>query len=84
VVCSNRSSLPEVAGDAAVLVNPDRAEEMTQVIHNLLDSQDLRNALREKGLKRVEAFDCERAARETVRIYERANRTRRGLSPDSP
>ena len=55
VVTSNVSSLPEVAGDAAVLVDPVRPEAIADGIYRVLTDDDLRRELRRKGLARARA-----------------------------
>jgi len=74
VVASCRASLPEVVGEAGVLVDPLDTEAMAQAMHDLLEDQTWRESLRDKGLKRARQFSWEKAARETVRVYRRALR----------
>jgi len=69
VVCSNASSLPEVAGDAAVLVNPRDVEELAGAMRQLVESQEIRAELRGKGLAQAARFSWQRAARETLIAY---------------
>lgn len=72
VVASNASSLPEVVGDAGLLVEPTDAEELAQAMQRVLSDDDLRDSLRRKGLERAKKFSWPRAARETARAYDRA------------
>ena len=74
VVCSGVSSLPEVAGGAALLITPDDAAGIAQTIRRVFEEPGLAAALREKGLRRAAEFSWARAARETLRAYERAAR----------
>ena len=69
VVVSNVSSLPEVVGDAALLVDPDDISELTVALWRLLTDEGLRAEMREKGLKRAAHFSWEKAARETLAVY---------------
>ena len=69
VICSNASSLPEVVGDAAVLVNPRDVEEIAQAIARVLDNATLHDELRAKSLARAARFSWARAARETLVVY---------------
>ena len=69
VVCSNTSSLPEVAGDAALLVDPLDVEAWAEAISRLWGDDDLRRELREKGLAQAARFSWERTARETLAVY---------------
>jgi glycosyltransferase involved in cell wall biosynthesis len=73
VLTSNVSSLPEVAGDAAVLVDPADASSIARGLDELLGDDDLRNVLRAAGTTRVATFTWERCARETVAALRRAH-----------
>ena len=72
VICSNASSLPEVAGEAAVLVDPRRTDQLTQELTRVLESAELQLSLRERALARSKEFVWERTAKQTVAVYERA------------
>lgn len=72
VICSNASSLPEVAGEAAVLVDPRRTDQLTQELARVLESIELQLSLRERALARSKEFVWERTAKQTVAVYERA------------
>jgi alpha-1,3-rhamnosyl/mannosyltransferase len=72
VVCSNASSLPEVVGDAALLVNPRDGTALAQAIARVLDDAALRDELRAKSLARAAQFSWERTARETLQVYRAA------------
>jgi len=69
VIVSNVSSLPEVVGDAALLVAPDDVEGLAVAMARVLTDETLRNELRDKGLARARTFSWERAARETLAVY---------------
>lgn len=71
-IVSNTSSLPEVVGDAALLVNPEDQEELAVAMHRLLTDDTLHAELREKGLKRAQCFSWETAARSTLDVYRKA------------
>jgi glycosyltransferase involved in cell wall biosynthesis len=71
VVTSNRSALPEVAGEAALLVNPENPEEIAAAVRRILDSPELRRELIRKGHERAREFPWERTARETLAVYRR-------------
>ena len=64
VICSNISSLPEVAGDSAVLVNPQNPEEVAAAIKELLGDTEKQRSLVEKGYENIKRFDWDKAARE--------------------
>jgi glycosyltransferase involved in cell wall biosynthesis len=73
VLTSDVSSLPEVAGEAAVLVNPRDPADIARGLTQLLGDDDLRNVLRAAGTARVAAFTWERCARLTVESLRRAH-----------
>jgi glycosyltransferase involved in cell wall biosynthesis len=70
VIASNLSSLPEVLGDAAVLVDPYDANAIADAMRRVLIDQDLRRELRQRGYARVQAYSWEEAARQVRRIYD--------------
>jgi glycosyltransferase involved in cell wall biosynthesis len=76
VVTSNSSSLPEVAGDVAILVDPYNVEEIAEAMRRVLEDGDLAQELRKGGLERAAQFTWERTARETVAVYEKVIRDR--------
>ena len=72
VACSNTTSLPEVAGDAALFFDPAKPEEISEAIWSLWSDAGLRGRLREKALQRGNSFDWDTAARATLEVYRRA------------
>jgi len=70
VVCSNASSLPEVVGDAAVLVDPMDVEGLAMAIERVLGDEELRAKLIERGFEQAKKFSWERCARETLDVLE--------------
>ncbi|HWX46009.1 MAG TPA: glycosyltransferase family 1 protein [Solirubrobacteraceae bacterium] len=72
VACAEASSLPEVAGDAALLFDPHSEEEIAAAIERLLGDPALARSLREKGAERARQFTWERTARLTLDSYARA------------
>jgi glycosyltransferase involved in cell wall biosynthesis len=72
VACSNASSLPEVAGDAALLFDPRDEAAIADALRRLLGERDLGERLRARGRERVREFTWERTARATVESYRRA------------
>ncbi len=76
VICSNVSSLPEVAGDAAILVNPHDTTELVTALQRLLRDGVLRRNLVQKGLSQVRRFSWETCARETLDILQTAGTAR--------
>ena len=69
VVCSNRSSLPEAAGDAALLVDPTDTDALAGGMEQVLTDRALTQALREHGLERARGFGADRAATKLVQVY---------------
>jgi len=69
VVTSNLSSLPEVAGDAALLANPYDPSSIADAIHTALTDETVRKSLRSKGLARASQFSWEESARRVRAIY---------------
>lgn len=74
VVVSNTSSLPEVVGDAGLLVDPNDAEAWAAEICRVAQDDKTWREMREKGLRRAGLFSWERAARETLDVYRNAAR----------
>ncbi len=71
VAASNASSFPEVGGEAAVYFEPTNTEEMTSVIQHLLTDKDEYKHRQQLGLEQAAKFSWERAAKETIAIYDR-------------
>jgi len=69
VICSNRGSLPEVAGDAALLVEPG-VEEIAAGLRKIWKDEALRSELSRRGLKRAASFSWEKTAAETLNVYK--------------
>ncbi|MCW3019249.1 MAG: glycosyl transferase group 1, partial [Solirubrobacterales bacterium] len=72
VACSNASSLPEVAGEAALLFDPNEESTIAAALGRLLDDAKLRERLRALGLERAQRFTWERTANLTLESYARA------------
>lgn len=70
-VCANVTALPEIAGDAAVLVDPLDEESIYYGLRRVVTDAALRESLRERGLHRAAQFSWERTARETVAVYRK-------------
>jgi len=71
VACSNTTSLPEVAGDAATLFDPRSADDMAAAIWRVWSDEGLRQELARRGLERAAGFTWEETARRTVETYRR-------------
>jgi glycosyltransferase involved in cell wall biosynthesis len=70
VITSNVSSLPEFASDAALLVNPENTDEIAQAIMRLLEDEQLRRELQEKGYERAKQYTWERSAKKMLHVYQ--------------
>lgn len=70
VVASNRSSIPEIVGDAGLIIDPDDANQFANAIEAVLFNNGLRANLINKGFVRAKQFSWERTAREMCKIYE--------------
>lgn len=71
VVTGNVSSLPEIAGGAAVLVDPYKIEEITVGIEKLIRDEKFRSKIVDAGLKRAGEFSWQKTAKETIKVYEK-------------
>jgi len=69
VITSNISALPEVAGDAGLLVDPHSSDDIAAAMHRLLTDSELAATLRARGVERARQFSWERSARETLAAY---------------
>jgi glycosyltransferase involved in cell wall biosynthesis len=80
VITANVSALPEVAGDAALLVDPYSADAIAEAMHDVLSRPELRNSLRERGLARARLFSWTRTAEQTLATYREAAAESRDVS----
>ena len=71
VVTSETSSLPEVAGEAAMLVDPYNSGEIAAAMRRVLEDTGLAGELRQRGLEQAAQFSWARTARETIAVYEK-------------
>lgn len=69
VVASNRSSIPEVIGDAGLLFDPEKTDELTDILKTLADDASQRERLIAKGLARVKVFSWDKTVAQTMAIY---------------
>lgn len=81
VVVSSAGALPEVVGDAAMVVDPYAVDDLAHGLHAVLTDPVLRETLRERGLRRVRSFTWERAARQTLEVYNFALTQRVATTP---
>ncbi|RON53527.1 glycosyltransferase family 4 protein [Pseudomonas frederiksbergensis] len=71
VVCSNSSSLPEVAGEAALMCAPMDVDELTRLLERGLTDEVWRETAVVKGMNHARGFSWERCAQETLQVYQR-------------
>lgn len=71
VITSNTSSLPEVIGDAGIMIDPTDSDALFDAIHRILNDDDLKAELSKKSLQRAKMFSWKKTARETWKVYEK-------------
>lgn len=71
VISSNLSSIPEVIGEAGILINPYNIQDIYQTLYKLLNDDKLKKELKSKGLKRAQEFSSEKLANETIKVYKK-------------
>ena len=81
VIVSNRGALPEVVGDAGLLVDPDDVESVAAALDRMVGDADLRATCARRGLDRARPFTWTQTARDVRRAYEDAMLTRRHRAP---
>jgi Glycosyltransferase len=71
VVVSNVTSLPEVVGDAGILINPYKEDEMVEAIHRLIGDANMRSDLIKRGIERSKMFTWEKTVQEILSVMNR-------------
>ena len=71
VIASDRTSLPEVGGDAALYCDPDNPEEIALAMQNVSENDDLRKEFISKGLKRAQDFNWDKSAERFWSLIEK-------------
>jgi glycosyltransferase involved in cell wall biosynthesis len=84
VISSDQGSLPEVVGDAALLVDPTSVESLQAALTELAATPDLRNRLIDLGLKQASAYDWDQTAAKTLRLFRRTFRNSRIIKLENP
>jgi len=74
VICANSSSLPEVAGDAALWFDPLSVEDLTAALFRTLTDEELRNDLVGRGVEQIQRFSWARCAAEVMQVLEEVGR----------
>jgi glycosyltransferase involved in cell wall biosynthesis len=72
VVTSDVSSLPEITGDAALLIDPNDERALANALIEIVNDERLRAELREKGIAQAKKFTWRDAAEKTLRLYQEA------------
>ncbi len=80
VITSNQTSLPEVVGDAGLMLDPDDVDSLREQLQRLLEDRVFAEMLGQRGLARSRVFSWERCARETFAVYEKVMQQRGGMS----
>jgi glycosyltransferase involved in cell wall biosynthesis len=70
VITSNTSSMPEIAGDAAFIINPYKTEEITEAMVRVTSDETLRKNLTTKGIPQAAKFSWRSMAEHTLAIYQ--------------
>jgi glycosyltransferase involved in cell wall biosynthesis len=70
VICSKTSALPEVAGEAAIYIDPYSETDLKGAIEEVLGNEDLRNELIQKGFKQAQKFSWKKTAQEVLQVYQ--------------
>jgi glycosyltransferase involved in cell wall biosynthesis len=70
VIASQATSLAEIAGSAALLINPNKKQQLTKALQSCWQSQTLRQKLIRVGLKQVQQFSWDKTAQETLKVYQ--------------
>jgi glycosyltransferase involved in cell wall biosynthesis len=68
VIAADNSSLGEIVGSSGLLFEAKNVEQLTQILQDILENNELRNTLRERGLERVKEFSWEKCAKETLEV----------------
>ncbi|MFZ5366037.1 MAG: glycosyltransferase family 4 protein [Patescibacteria group bacterium] len=71
VVASKTSSLPEICGEGALMVNPNKTEKMVEALERAIVNTKARDALIRKGFEQVKKFSWEKTAKETMDVYKK-------------
>lgn len=77
VITSLVSSIPEVVGDAAILVSPYGSEQLTEALYKVITNKSLQKEMIDKGLKQIEKFNWYRVARNVLSIYNEVHNSKK-------
>ena len=74
VITSDVSSIPEVMGDAGILIDPQNADQVSNAIHKVISDVGFKEIMINKGLERAKLFNWDKTARETLKVYEKVQK----------
>jgi glycosyltransferase involved in cell wall biosynthesis len=80
IACSNKSVMPEIAGDAAIYFNPDNIEEFANIILSIVQNKKLKEQLSLKAVQRAAFFSWEKTARQTLDFFDEVLGKKRSFS----
>jgi glycosyltransferase involved in cell wall biosynthesis len=69
VIASDRTSLPEVAGEAGLLFDPDHIDALESVLYNVLNNKELQKKMSQNGIEQAKKFSWQKTAQETLDVY---------------
>jgi len=75
VITSNTSSMPEVAGDAALIIDPFKPEEITAAMTRIIDDSDLRKEMTNRGIQRASKFSWRSMAEQVLELYKEVSQS---------
>ena len=81
VVCSNTSSMPEIAGEAAEYCMPEETDSIQRAIENVVFNSERSRQLIQSGFNQAKKFSWDRCARETLQVYKQALAINEGRAP---
>ena len=70
VITSNLTAMPEVVGEAAILVDPNNIDSMSETMSNLINNNALRKELTQKGFERIKLYSWEKTAQQYIELYQ--------------
>ena len=70
VISSKVASIPEVVGDAGILVDPESEEELYYAMLDIMQNKELANMLSEKGIQRAKKFTWENSSKNLLKVIE--------------
>ncbi len=82
VIAGDRTSLPEVIGEAGLLFDPFDTQALVKALTQVLDDSEYRASLRAKGLEKAREFNWQTTARQTLGVYERVGKRKRADGRD--